>query len=199
MATTEPVTAAVVTSPSFVLVQDAAVFLPKFAIGVTVLAIGTLVFAALMVFLNAMLPGLRQRTYVALDSHPWQSLITGVLAAALLGSLAAFVIAQSSTEYLLRTEYNPVMLGTGILICVFIAITTFIGSIGLVQAIGEKLETLNGQKMSGLRKTFWGSLTLVGACLFPAIGWFLIVPASLLFAFGSTLRALLPGRKNNPS
>jgi hypothetical protein len=196
MATTESVTNAVVTSPSFVIVEDVAAFLPKFFIGVTILVIGALVFVGLMVFLSAVLPRIREATLQSLDNHPWQSFGLGLVGFAILGALAAFMIDNASVEYLLRTEYKPTMLGAGITICVLMVIMTFIGATGLLQAIGEKLENLNGQTMPGLRKTFWGSLTLFGASLFPAIGWFLVVPFSLVFAFGSTLRALLPGSEN---
>lgn len=193
---TAAATTAVVTSPSFVIVKDAAEFMPKFLLGTMVLIIGTLAFIALVAFLSAFLPGLRDGVSRNLGKRPWQSLGLGVAGYAIMGGLAALCIMNSATEYLLRTEYDPVLLGSGVAICVITVIATFLGGIGLIQAIGARLEDLNAQPMPGLRKTFWGSLVLVGASLFPGIGWFIVLPLSLLFAFGATLRLLLPGGRS---
>ena len=95
-------------------------------------------------------------------------------------------------EYLLRTEYNPPMLGAAIALCAVAGLAVILGGTGVVQALGDRLEQLNGSDMRGLRKTALAALLLVGAALFPGVGWFLILPIALLMAAGSAFRSVLP-------
>jgi hypothetical protein len=191
MTSTQPATSEILTSPSFVIVPQADA-LPKLLYGLVILGLGMAFFVALMVFLAAVLPHLRERVRASMDLHPWRSLGLGFAGYLVLGSLAAFMYSRSSIQYLLRTEYEPALLAGAVAIVAVLIVTTLLGGSGLVQALGERIEQLNGQSMSGLRKTVWASLVLIGTCFFPVIGWCIVLPLSLPFAFGAALLALFP-------
>ena len=191
MASSQAVTSAVVTSPSFVIVPRADA-LPKLVWGIAILLFGIAFFVALMVFLSAVLPGVRERARASLKLHPVQTFLCGLLGFGLLGALGAFLYSQSRIELLLRTEYVPSMLGGAIAVGVVVVLGTVLGGMGVIQALGERLEQLNQRDMSGLRKTAWAALLLALASLFPGIGWAIVLPLALMLAFGAILRGLLP-------
>lgn len=194
-ATTTAANTAVMTSPSFVIVpREAAI--EKLIWGIALLGIGLAVFTALMVLLSALLPWLREQARASLKIRPWLVFLTGVVGYAALAGLGWMFWSNATVEYLLRTEYIPGMAAGAVIVCAIMTLLTFAGATGVIQAIGERLEKLNGREMSGLRKTSWGALILATASLFPGIGWFLVLPISLPLAFGSALWALMLGRRD---
>ena len=56
---------------------------------------------------------------------------------------------------------------------------------GTFSNIGDRLATVHGGEMSGLRRTALGTLVSVLAVWFPVIGWFVIAPVLLAMSFGA--------------
>ena len=103
-----------------------------------------------------------------------------------------FVDKLAFIRRLLETEIVPSMLAAAIGFAAVIDVLTLAGSFGTFAAVGDRLEKLNNRPMSGLAKTVLGTLVAVLASLFPVIGWFLILPLLLLFAFGAAVMCLVP-------
>lgn len=190
MAAESTVAQTVVTSPSYVLVprEDP---LQKILFVVIVLVLGVVFFVALMTVLSAVLPRLRERVRLVLESRPWQALAAGVVLAALLGGLAAYFYSGAWVRLLLRTEVVPGMLAGGIAASGLLAALTLLGATGTVAWVGQRLQALAGHELPGVRRTAAATLLLVLACFFPVAGWFVLAPLAILASLGGLTLALL--------
>jgi len=112
--------------------------------------------------------------------HPWRCFGFGLLLALPLGTLAVALAAQPLP--LLK------LVGTCLYLTLF-AIAA-IGGGGLATAIGRRCLALD-PNLSALQALGRGSGVIVGASLFPLLGWFLLGPAIVLVSLGAGTMALL--------
>ena len=167
----------------------------KIFFAVAVLTFGIAFFVALMTLFAAIMRGQTERCRGALEDTPYRALVLGLIGYGVLGGLAWYFFSFAFIKRLLETEIVPGMLGGGIAMVVLLALVTLAGAPGTFAAVGDRLEKINGRAMSGVAKMVLGTLVSVLASFFPALGWFIVLPLLLLFAFGSAVLGVLPKRK----
>jgi hypothetical protein len=83
----------------------------------------------------------------------------------------------------------PIAKLAGVVVLVAVVMVASLGFAGLAKLCGERVTSQGGAKhhYEALAK---GTLLLVGAGLFPLIGWFVLAPLGLLASIGGGVRAL---------
>ena len=158
----------------------------KILFAVVALTFGLVFFVALITLLAAVLRGQTERCRAVLAETPYRALFVGMIGYGLLGALAWYFYSFAFIRRLLETEIVPSMLAGAIAVVAVLGTLTLAGAPGTFAAVGDRLEALHGRTMSGLLKTALGALIAVLAAFFPVIGWCLVLPLLLLFAFGSS-------------
>ncbi len=163
----------------------------KIVFAIVVMVFGLVFFVALMTLLAAVFRGQTDRCRVILKETPYRALLVGLICYGVLGSIGYAFYSMAFIRRLLETEIVPGMLGGAIATGVVLAVGTIMGAPGTFTAVGDRLEALNGKELSGLRRTVLGTAISVMAGWFPVIGWFFVIPALELFAFGSGALAMI--------
>jgi len=118
----------------------------------------------------------------AMQAHPYRVFMTGALVGVPLTLLSLAMASQGA---------GPLKL-LGVLCLLSITAAALFGSTALARQVGMGL--YNGQQA-----THNGGLVLRGgavvsiACVFPGVGWFLVIPSALIAGFGAVLQ-LRPSR-----
>jgi hypothetical protein len=163
----------------------------KILFAVVVMIFGLVFFVALMTLLAAVFKGQTERCRTILRDTPYRALLVGVVGFAALGGLGYFFCQRAFIHRLLETEIVIGPLVASIVVTVILVALTIVGAPGTFTAVGDRLEALHGRELSGLAKTSLGTTVAVTAGWFPALGWFLVIPALELLAFGSGVLALV--------
>jgi hypothetical protein len=189
-------TETVMTSPSMVLIprEDP---LPKMIFVVIALVLGVIFFVALMTLLSALMPSIRSRGKSSITNQPWRTFLFGLACYAVLGGLAWFFYSRAFIFLLLKTEIVPGMLIGGIVVSALLLLMSLVGATGTIAFVGDRLEVLAGRDISDLKKSIWGTLTLVLASWFPGVGWFLVMPGTLILSMGAGVVGWFGGRRDN--
>lgn len=116
----------------------------------------------------------------SIEQHPWRCLGLGIALALPLGTLAVALAAQ---------PLPLLKLGGTVLYLMLFAIA-MIGGGGLASLIGRRVLTMDPQ-LTAFQALGRGSGVLVGASLFPLLGWFLLGPAIVLVSLGSGAMSLV--------
>lgn len=162
----------------------------KILFAVVVMVFGLVFFVALMTFLAAVFRGQTDRCRAILKETPYRALMVGVVGYGVLGGLGYFFCQRAFIHRLLETEIVMGPLVASIVVTVIIAALTIVGAPGTFTAVGDRLEALHGKELSGLARTSLGTMIAVMSGWFPIIGWFFVIPALKLFAFGSGVLAV---------
>lgn len=143
------------------------------------LAIAGAGFASLSVILSVLLPRAVSRARDQAERRPGRSVAIGALAAVTTAIAAgAFWRAPAPPLHVGAVFTILFALGLGVL-----------GGAGLSAALG--LRAVQGSGPAGVRDLLRGALLLESAALLPLVGWFIVLPASLLLALGAGVATLL--------
>lgn len=178
------------TSASMVLIprEDP---LGKLIFVVVVLALGLVFFIALMTLLSAMMPGTVRRSREMLERTPGRAFLAGLLASAVFGGPAGYLLSTSYVRLLLKTEWLMDRLVGGLALIAVLVIVACFGAAGAVACVGERVARLAGREISELKKPMWGALALVLAGWFPLAGWLVVTPITFMLSLGAALLAFL--------
>lgn len=163
----------------------------KILFAVVVMVFGFVFFVALMTFLAAVFRGQTERCRIILRETPYRALLVGVVGFAALGGLGYFFCQRAFIHRLLETEIVMGPLVASIIVTVILVALTIVGASGTFTAVGDRLEALHGREFGGLTRTMLGTAVAVMSGWFPVIGWFFVIPALQLFAFGSGVLAVV--------
>ncbi len=152
--------------------------LVQFGVAITMALLTS--WAALVIVTALALPQQAQRARNLLDSKPKKCFLTGI------GMAILVFIALT----LVGNPQGPIKL-TGFVLALLCGGILIMGGAGIASLLGTRIG-----EMSGARTSFGmlvrGSLVHSFAMLFPLLGWFLMLPLSILFALGSGVLAVLP-------
>jgi hypothetical protein len=136
------------------------------------------VFVSYWLLAAGLFPTLVGRCSASYAQRPWKTLLVGLLTfgpVQLLGwGLAAVP--------------NPAVKIVGTTILLFSVLLGFIGSAGLALRVGEGLKAEIDEK-SPWRRNFRGALVLGLSFNLPLLGWFVVLPLSLMSGFGALVLA----------
>jgi len=151
------------------------------------LLFGIAFFVAFMTLMTALLSRTSRRSRAALTRYPWRCLVTGIVGYVAIGGLGYFFYTKAFIVRLLTTDIVYGMLAGGIAVVLIGLIVTFLGAIGAVTYVGQRLGALSNEGLSELEQVVWGTLVGVLACFFPLGGWAIVTPGVLLFSFGAAV------------
>ena len=157
----------------------------KIVFAVVVMVFGLVFFVALMTLLAAVFKGQTDRCREILQETPYRALLVGVVGFGILGGIGYFFCQRAFIQRLLETEIVMGPLVASIVVTVILIALVFTGAPGVFSAVGDRLEKLHGKDLGGVTKTAMGTAVAVMSGWFPVIGWCLVIPALMLFAFGS--------------
>ncbi len=145
----------------------------------TLLALG-IAFPGLMLTLTLIFPALTGRAETRLTRTPWKSIFLGAAALTftLIPILALLNLPDSGAQFL------------GFVGIILLFAVAGIGAAGLANALGSRLDT-GETPLSPVAKTVRGAIALELAAAFPLVGWFLVIPATLIASLGAAIFALL--------
>lgn len=123
------------------------------------------------------------RAQQALAARPWRIFFTGALAGV---PLILLGIAMASNGA------GPIKL-LGVTLLMALVTAALFGSTGLVWMVGRGLGNPQLPAHNGAL-VFRGGFVVSVACVFPLVGWFLVLPAVLIAGFGAALHVLRPRR-----
>jgi hypothetical protein len=137
--------------------------------------------AATILLFALAFPGRAAAAQAKLIQSPKRCLAIGlgtVAGAGLLGAICA------------GSAAGPVKLMAGV-IAAGVCLAAALGSAGLVRLLGERITAL-GAPMTPFASLTRASVLYVLAGFLPGVGWFVLVPAALCLAVGSSVLALFP-------
>jgi hypothetical protein len=146
-------------------------------VGLIVLAVG---FPALVTFLNLLFPSATSRIAERLVEHPVRSFAIGLVTTILL-----IVVASVS---------GNVLAGPGKLAGVIVLLSGLsmaaLGATGLAVCIARRIEDRRSD-IGAFRGLIAGAIVLEFSCALPVLGWFVVLPVTLLVALGAAVTGLL--------
>jgi hypothetical protein len=151
------------------------------------LLFGIVFFVSFMTLMTALLPRTSRLSRSALTRYPWRCLLTGVIGYLVIGGLGWFFYTKAFIVRLLTTDIVYGMLAGGIAVVLVGLVVTFLGALGAVTYVGQRLGALSSEGLSELQQAVWGTLVGVLACFFPLGGWAVVTPGVLLFSFGAAV------------
>ena len=135
---------------------------------------------AFFVALKALFPNRVERTGVIADQTPGRAFMVGLVNFAFFGAVALAFFGLGNA---LGVETINVI---AVLVLVFPAIGLAMGLAGIVQLVAEQI----APESLGVRRTAWGTLTLILACSLPVFGWFGLLPYAGLLGMGAFILSL---------
>ncbi len=135
------------------------------------LGLGAIPLAALLGSTSLLFPMIVERSGSRFQSTPLRSLITGLLVG---GGGAVLSLT------LLSAEGNPLFLGLGGLLLIFLAVTIVIGCASVSWNIARRLVDPN----PAFTHTFLIGLSLIAIAMIPVVGWYLFAPLILAVSSG---------------
>jgi Na+/melibiose symporter-like transporter len=145
----------------------------------TLLTLG-IVFPGLLSAWWLLFPASVDRAQERLELTPWRCFWLGGVATAIL--VVPVVV-------LLALPFGPAKLAGWVLMLTTLAVAS-LGAAGLAARMGQRLQHLSPSQ-TPLGAFVRGAVTLELAAAFPVVGWFFVIPLTLVTALGATLFALL--------
>ncbi|MEL6270838.1 MAG: hypothetical protein AAFR22_13605, partial [Chloroflexota bacterium] len=143
----------------------------------------TIAFPALLVFFNLLFLNMANNTAMRLQQGIVMPLFIGVITALVVGIPAAILISIGSVAQLLGTILFLILLAWA-----------FLGLAGLARMVGMRISRLNEREMNPFMEAITGAFVLSFSFAFPLVGWFVLLPVSMLIGLGVvTLAAVRPG------
>ena len=145
-------------------------------------------FPSLWLLCAALWPAFLERSCRAVEGGIWKSFFLGI------------PVAFLSVVIVVAIGKLPASFGQigGILSFSVLMLFAQVGVAGLACSIGSKLFS-GGASQPVWKATLRGGAVLVLSWILPLVGWFLILPASIIIGAGSSLRACFSGRKQKRS
>ena len=137
-----------------------------------------LTFVALVTLLAAVLKGQTKRGREAIRDNPVRTILVGLIAWLVFGSIAFWLYAQAHLVAACIAVLLPMLVN-------------LLGAPGLYSHIGDRIAALRKRQMSDLGCVMSGTLLALLAACFPIFGWFLVLPLLLFAEFGAGFQALL--------
>jgi hypothetical protein len=186
---TQPAQRAVTTMASPMIISANEPFITKLAFVVVALVIGVSCFVALLAVVSVVMPKTAARSKAVVSRWPFQAFAAGLVTFALGGLLAYYFLTRGYVPRLLRVEIVPGFLGAGLGLVTLLLTLTVIGATGVVRFFGERLTAHPTETATPLRQIVVGTLCGVLGCLFPVVGWVLVLPGLLLTSAGAAIMA----------
>lgn len=144
----------------------------------TLLALG-IAFPGLMLTTSLVFPGLTARAETRLARTPWKSFFLGGVGmfGALVPVLILFNLPGSGGQFL------------GFVALLVLLAVTCVGASGMARALGRRLDS--AESLSPAARVVRGAVALELAAVFPLVGWFLVIPLTLVASLGATMFAVL--------
>ncbi|MEM7031034.1 MAG: hypothetical protein AAF629_15820 [Chloroflexota bacterium] len=149
-----------------------------FAVFGTLLVLG-IALPGLLLAWRLIFPKLVDRAQQRLVITPWRCFFMGVI----LMGVVAFALGL-----LFAIPGGGQALGI-VLLLIMLTVASF-GAAGLAELMGQRLR-LHGLAVSNIGATVRGAIALELAAVFPVIGWFIVIPLTLVASFGAAIYALL--------
>jgi len=143
-------------------------------------------FPSLWLLCSALWPAFVERSSSSVQGGVWKSFFVGIPVLALSVVIVAVVGKLPAT-------FGQI---GGILAFSVLMLFAQAGLAGLARQIGLKLFYANGTE-NLWKPTLRGGAVLVLSYLLPLVGWFLILPASIIIGAGSSVRACFGANKKN--
>ncbi len=140
-----------------------------------------IVFPGLLTAWYLLFPATVERARLRLDRTPWLCFFAG-------GVLTAFFTIPI-TILLVIPNGAVKFIGWSI---IFLVLTfASLGAAGLAAKMGERLAARSGNSLAPAAAFIRGAIALELAAAFPVIGWFVVIPLTIVIALGATAFALL--------
>lgn len=138
--------------------------------------------AAMVTVVALALPTHARRAENALDRQPKRCLFTGLL-------MLAFLI----LGFVLLGQAVPLVKLAGFILSLCMGVLLLVGGAGIAHLMGTRIGEMSGAK-SSFGALVRGSIVHGFSMIFPYLGWFLMLPLSLLCALGAGWYAIAPKR-----
>ena len=148
-------------------------------------------YTALVTLLAALFRGQMNRAQAAVAEAPLKTVLTGLVGWAVFGALAAWCYLQAVDSGLPEFRVAPGFFVAGTILVVVPSLVCLLGAPGLYTHIGRRLALTRASEISDLACVVSGALVALTACLFPWLGWFLVLPLLLFAEFGAGVRSFL--------
>ncbi len=148
-------------------------------------------YAALVTLLAALFRGQTKRAEDAVTAAPFKVLFTGLAGWVLFGAPAAWCYSQAMAGRLPEYHVAPGFFIAGTILVVVPSLICLFGAPGLYTHIGRRLASMRAGEISDFGCVVTGALVAITACLFPWLGWFLVLPLLLFAEFGAGVRSFL--------
>jgi hypothetical protein len=150
----------------------------QFGVAITMALL--LSWAALVIVTALAFPQNSKRAEIALANNPKKTLIAGILGTAL--AILGLVLLGNTAG---------VIKIVGFVVSLCMGVILIIGGAGIAQLLGTRIGEISGAK-SSFGALVRGSIVHSFSMLFPMLGWFLMLPLSILFAMGAGYFAIVP-------
>lgn len=130
---------------------------------------------AFFAVMKVLFPGRVEKTRVVAEEMPGRAFTIGLVNTIFFGAIA---LAFAALDSAVGSELPSTL---AILVLILPGAGIVLGLVGVVQLVGERLSPQN----TGFKRTVWGTLLLILACVLPIIGWFLLFPYIALLGLGA--------------
>ena len=145
----------------------------------TMLALG-IAFPGFLLTWRLLFPKVVDRARQRLEQTPWRTFFTG--------AVTLFLAAIPVAIFFNLPWGGAQAIG---FLSLFVLLTiASLGAAALAELLGGRLQSL-GASVSPVGATVRGAVALELAAIFPLIGWFVVIPLTLISAFGAALFALV--------
>jgi hypothetical protein len=141
---------------------------------------------SLLIFLNLALIGTSNRATARLSTGGCVPFGIGVVISVVVGVPAAILLSIGSVPQAIGAILSLLLLFFG-----------FVGLAVVARLVGQRLVSMDERDESPLVQTVTGSLILSFSIAFPLLGWFIILPFSLLTGLGAVVIAMVAGFGSN--
>jgi hypothetical protein len=161
------------------LVEGAMGFIGLVALGICLLA--------LMLVVAALWPGLTRRARQSIEGSPGKAFLIGLVNYLFLGAIAVVLL-----------NLGPVA-AIGLVLAALLLVGTFLGLPAVAALVGARLHTLREREATPWGEIVAGGIALDLAILVPVVGWFILLPALLMWSFGAAALALVSKKQPGTS
>lgn len=138
-----------------------------------------IVFPGLLLAWSLLVPGMVERSRERLTRTPWKSFILGIL-----------ILFMTSVPIAILNRLSGPFQFFAYVIAFTVWTCASIGAAGLASLMGERLRG-QGVQVTSPGALVRGAISLEFAIIFPIIGWFIVLPLTLLVSLGASIFALL--------
>jgi len=150
-----------------------------YAVFGTLLALG-IAFPGMLTAFWLLFPAAVERSEMRIEAAPWKSFWLGI----------GFAIGIGIPVGILINVPVGVLQFLGFMVLLLtLGISTF-GAAGIARLMGRRIHDQSEGGLSETKSLVMGAIALGLAAVFPIVGWFLVIPASLIISLGSSLFVL---------